>query len=246
MGSNLYISASGALARMTQLDLVANNLSNAATTGFKRDDALFEAVLESSLGETDGGVQAGAPSRSFVQTERIASEFEAGPIKTTGSPLDLAILGSGFLEVQTPEGPRYTRAGSLVVDAGGRITTADGFPVMGEGGPVLASGADVHFTARGELQNSQGTSLGRIRIVEFEDLGALQKERHQLFSAGPAAGLSLVASPRVAPGSLEASNVDSVKELGALVLLQRAFEANVRTLQADDQATASLIREVRG
>lgn len=242
----MYISASGALARMTQLDLVSNNLANLGTTGFKRDSALFEAVMESSLQDADGLEQSGAPGRSFVQTERVASEFEAGPINTTGAPLDIAILGPGFLEIQTAEGPQYTRAGSLVVDRDGRLSTSSGDPVMGDGGPIQVAGTNVHFRGNGEITNDQGTVLGRVKIVEFENLNALQKRRHQQFEAGPTAGIRAVPSPRIIPESLEASNVNSVKELGTLVMLQRAFQANVQVLQADDQATASLIREIRG
>lgn len=246
MPSNLYVSAAGAMARLTQLDLVSNNLANSGTTGYKRDGAYFESVLEASLMNQNGEAVAGGPGLNFVRSQGVASDFEAGSIDKTGAPLDVAILGPGFLEVQTEQGPRYTRAGSLVVDALGQLTTTDGQPVMGEGGPIQATGSGVHVKPDGQIFDAQNNPLGRLKIVEFQNLSALKKEGHQRFEALPGALPTATANPSVAPGSLESSNVNAVTELGTLVILQRAFEANIKTLQADDDATASLIREVRG
>ncbi len=246
MPSNLYVSAAGAMARLTQLDLVANNLANANTTGYKRDGAFFESVLEASLTTKDGEVVAGAPGLNFVRSQGISSDFEAGSINATGGPLDFAILGPGFLEVQTDQGLRYTRAGSLVVDAAGSLVTRDGQLVMGDGGPIQVSGSGIHIAPSGDILNDANNRLGRLKIVEFENLLALKKEGHQRFEAREGAGPSTLAAPRLATESLEASNVNTVSELSTLVILQRAFQANIRTLQADDDATAKLIREVRG
>lgn len=246
MPSNIYVSASGAMARLTQLDLVANNLANADTAGYKRDAAFFESVLEASLTDKDGKNVEGASGLNFVRSQGISSDFEAGPIKKTGAPLDIAILGRGFLEIQTDQGLRYTRAGSLVVNEAGKLTTRDGQPVMGNGGPIEVSGSGIHIAPNGEVLAGNGNRLGRVKIVEFENLQALRKEGHLRFEAREGAGPNTLTEPSFATESLEGSNVNTVRELSALMLLQRAFDANVRTLQADDDATARLIREVRG
>lgn len=246
MPSNLYVSASGAMARLAQLDLVANNLANAGTTGYKRDGAFFEAVLQSSLTDEDGETVSGAPGLNFVRSQGMSSDFEAGSIEKTGGALDIAIKGPGFLEVETAEGPRYTRSGSLKISSEGTLITRDGMPVMGDGGPITVSGSGVHFMPNGELRDEAGNSLGRVKVVEFDNLLALKKGAHQRYEALDDAGPLPVANPKVAPESLEGSNVNTVHELGTLVVLQRAFDANIRTLQADDEATASLIREFRG
>lgn len=246
MPSNLYVSAAGAMARLTQLDLVANNIANAGTTGYKRDGAYFESVLQASLSDQEGEPIPGAPGLEFVRSNGIASDFESGSIERTGAPLDVAILGSGFLEVQTEQGLRYTRAGSLMVNAAGTLTTRDGKAVMGEGGPIQVSGTGVHIAPSGEVQNEAGNVLGRLKVVEFENRLALKKEGHQRFEAQEGAGPVTAAAPRLAGQSLEGSNVNPVNELSALVVLQRAFDANLKTMQADDEATNRLIREIRG
>lgn len=246
MSSNLYVSAAGAMARLTQLDLVANNLANAGTTGYKRDGAMFESVLQSSLRNWEGAIVPGAPGLNFVRSFGVGSDFEAGSIEKTGVPLDFAILGQGFLEIQTGEGLRYTRAGSLKVDAEGNLTTRDGQQVMGSDGPILASGAGIHISPSGQILDSANTELGRMKFVEFEDLLKLKKIGNQRFEALPGANPTEIERPSLAPRSLEGSNVNTIFEMSTLVVLQRAFEANMRILQADDEATKRLIREVRG
>lgn len=246
MPSNLYVSAAGAMARLTQLDLVSNNIANAGTTGYKRDGAFFESVLQSSLRDEEGEPLSGLPGMEFVRSTGVASDFEAGSVMATGGALDVAILGSGFLEVQTDQGLRYTRAGSLMVDAGGTLTTQDGQPVMGEGGPIQVTGSGVHVEPSGEVRDANGNVLGRLKVVDFQNLLALRKEGHQRFAAGEEAIPTPRTDARFVTQSLEGSNVNPVDELSTLVVLQRAFDANIRTMQADDEATSRLIREIQG
>ncbi|MCH7866276.1 MAG: flagellar hook basal-body protein [Myxococcales bacterium] len=246
MSSNLYVSAAGAMARLTQLDLVANNLANAGTTGYKRDGAMFESVLQNSLTDSEGEIVLGAPGLNFVRSYGIGSDFEAGSIEKTGVPLDFAILGPGFLEIQTDDGPRYTRSGSLKVDAAGNLTTRDGQLVAGIGGPIQASGIGVHVSSSGQILDGANVELDRLKIVEFENLLELKKGGSQRYEALEGANPTQVERPTLVPQSLEGSNVNTVLEMSTLVILQRAFEANIKILQADDDATKRLIREVRG
>ncbi len=246
MPSNLYVSAVGAMARLTQLDLVANNIANAGTTGYKRDDAFFESVLQASLQDEDGQTVPGLPGLEFVRSNGIANDFESGSVERTGAPLDVAIHGRGFLEVQTEQGLRYTRAGSLMVNAEGMLTTRDGQAVMGEGGPIPITGTGAQIDPGGEIRNDAGNVLGRLKLVEFQNTADLRKEGHQRFAAGENAGPVTAQNPSFITQSLEGSNVNPVNELSNLVALQRAFDANIRTMQADDEATSRLLREIQG
>ncbi|MCP5039729.1 MAG: flagellar basal-body rod protein FlgF [bacterium] len=246
MPSNLYVSAAGAVARMTQLDLVANNLANTGTTGFKRDAAHFESVLRASLRDEEGEPISGAPGLEFVRSTGIASDFEAGSIQRTDAPMDVAIVGAGFLEIQTEQGLRYTRAGSLMVDSAGTLTTKDGKAVMGADGPIQVTGSGVRIQPSGELQDGAGNVLGRLKVVEFQNPLVLKKEGRQRYEAPEEAGPLTAQSPQFITQSLESSNVNSVSELSTMVILQRAFDANIKTMQADDEATSRLIREIQG
>jgi len=134
LGSQAYVATSGALARLRQLDALANNLANARTPGFKAQESVFEAVLQSTFRDTEGGLVPGAPARAFVAALPERSDFGPGPSTPTGAPLDVAIEGRGFFEVETPDGPRYTRAGHFSVNSDGQLSTSDGFAVSGEAG----------------------------------------------------------------------------------------------------------------
>ena len=245
MGDSIYVSASGAVSRLRQLEVVANNLANADTTGFKADRAIFHSALESALLGPEGEI-AGAPGSVFVHPSESVTNHSAGGIQRTGSPLDVAIQGPGFFAVDTPAGVRYTRAGSFAVDGDGNLATPDGHPVLGEGGPISLGDEAGRITSSGEVTNDRGEVLGRLRVVEFspEDLGILEKEGSTLFRA-PAEAVGLPTdAPELIEGSLEGSNVSPIHEMAVLMLLQRSYEATMQVLQSDDQATESLIREV--
>jgi flagellar basal body rod protein FlgG len=246
LGDGLYIAASGALARLRDLDIVANNLANADTIGFKRDRPVFQAVLESSLSGEDAAPIAGAPGRSFASVDGVASDFASGAAASTGGALDVALRGRGFFEVETPAGPRYTRAGAFQVAADGTLVTSGGLPVQGDGGPLQTGGRAAQLLASGELVDERGVALGRLRVVDFASPERLIKEGEGLYRSADGLEPETLESFELLPGSLEQSNVEPVRELAALVVLQRAFDAAMRTLTADDQTTRQLIQEVSG
>jgi len=245
LGSDLYLAASGAAARLRDLDVVANNLANADSTGFKRDSAVFEASLAAALRDPEGHPLPGPDATAFVDAALVATDFAAGPVSATGSPLDVAIRGPGFFEVDTPEGPRYTRAGSFVVNGAQELSTPDSHPVIGEGGPIGLGSRPVEIRATGEVVDDQGSVLGRLRVVDFDPPAGLEKVGGGLFRAPE----SLAPIPRpdavLFPRSLERSNVVPVKELTTLLLLQRAFEMNMQVIATDDQMTQQLLQEVQ-
>lgn len=245
MGSESYISASGASAQLRDLDVVANNLSNVGTPGYKRSASIFRAVLESSLRRESGVLVPGEPSSAFVSTDEIGTNFERGSVERTGSSLHAMIDGPGFYEIRTPQGTRYTRAGNFIVNREGELSTPSGHPVQGEGGSIEVRDSAARIDQTGALVDSTGNVIGRLKVSDFDDPQALVREGQSVFSAPEDAGLRVLDGSKFIPGSVEGSNVDASRELATMVMLQRAFETNVRAMQIDDETTQTLIEGIR-
>jgi len=245
MGSNGYISASGASAQLRDLDVVANNLANASTPGFKRSESIFRSVLESSLRDANGRVQPGAPGAAFVATDLVGSDFSSGSAEQTGSPLHAMIEGSGFFEVETARGVRYSRAGNFILNRAGQLATPSGDPVVGQSGPITITSGDARIMPTGDITDRNGNIFGRLKVVDFANVQELVREGNSVYRAGKEAGLLDVESPKLIPETIEGSNVNSSRELAAMVILQRAFETNLRSMQVDDQTTQRLIEGIR-
>lgn len=246
MGSSMWVGLSGAIARLREIDVVSNNLANADTVGFKRERIAFSSALESAVSDLGVGPAAGAPGRAFAVEAPGGIDPTAGALAQTGEPLDVAIDGKGWFEIQTPEGMRYTRAGAFVVASDGTLTTQAGDPVMGAGGPIATGDGHATVLPSGDVLDRNGVAVGRLRVVEFAP-NALEQSGGNLFAPRPdGPPPTEVTDVRVAPGSLERSNVQPVAELAALVLLQRAFEVSVRAIQSDDESTQRLIEELSG
>jgi flagellar basal-body rod protein FlgF len=240
----MWVGLSGAVARLREIDVVSNNLANADTVGFKRERVAFSSALESAVSDLGVGPARGAPGRAFAVEAPGGFDPTGGALAQTGEPLDVAIEGPGFFEIETANGPRWTRAGAFVLSTDGTLVTHAGDPVMGAGGPITADGKAT-VLASGDVLDRSGLSVGRIKVVRFEDPNALVPEGGNLFAARPDAPPPVdVEDARVAPGALERSNVQPVAELAALVLLQRAFEISMQSVRSDDESTQSLIEEL--
>ena len=168
--SDIYVSASGAIARLHDLDVVANNLANADTAGFRRDLTIFEVAVQSALRDVERENVPGSAGRALTGIASSTSDYGSGPITETGKPLDVAILGPGWFEVETPQGLRYTRAGAFAVDPEQRVVTPDGHPVQGAGGELRTGAGIPEFTPAGDLVDSTGATLGQLKLVDFERL----------------------------------------------------------------------------
>jgi len=244
VGSNLYIGASGAMSRLRQLEIVANNLANSDSVGFKADRVLFHTALEAAVGPGEDGPVDGAPGGVYVETGAVRPDLSRGAVRTTGAPLDAAIDGAGFFVVETPEGERFTRAGSFVVGPDGELSTPSGLRVLGPSGPITVTQPGTRIHANGELVDAQGRRVGSLRIAAFENPAALEKQGTGLFRAPEGVAPEDVDEPSLLEGSLEESNVKPVVELAALMTLQRAFDAAMQSMQAEDSATERLIQEI--
>jgi flagellar basal-body rod protein FlgF len=224
--------------KMARMEVIANNLANVNTTGFKRD-RLFVQMLNDSVG---GKTDAAGDLDGVRVTEGV--DFSEGSLRQTGNPLDVAIQGRGFFAVNTPGGVRFTRNGSFRLSADGSLVNTDGYQVEGTGGAIRFPGieklqqATVSIAETGEVLIDKDP-IGRLRIVEFADTSVLSKESASLFSAAPGALMTEgSSSSAVKQGVLEESNVDGVEEMIAMTELQRSFDTDQKVLQALDDSVA--------
>src|SRR6187551_1726840 len=212
MANELLIGLSRQLTLERQMDVVANNVANVNTTGYKADRSLFAEYLTSPAHEDNFK---GRDRRvSFVQDRATFHDFAQGAAEQTKNPLDVAVDGSGFLVVQTPAGERYTRDGGMQINNLGQLVNASGFPVLGTSGPIVFQPTDKNITiaADGNVTVVEGTNRidsvrGKLRLVSFADPQKLVKEGSNLYS-GIAAQPDIKSTLR--QGFIEKSNVNSV------------------------------------
>jgi flagellar basal-body rod protein FlgF len=226
------------------MDVIANNIANMATPGFKRESLLFEEyVVEVPANEAEGP---GTVDVSFVLDVGTARDLNSGRLENTGVPTDVAINGAGYFVVQTPEGERYTRNGHFHFDPTGRLVTDDGHAVLSQGGEIAVRPEDgaMHISADGTISTALGV-LGRLRIVTFENERALMKAGASLYTTGEGqAGPQNVEQIQVAQGTLERSNVEPVIEIARMVQVMRAYQANLDITQTSQDLLRRAIEKL--
>jgi flagellar basal-body rod protein FlgF len=231
-----------------QLDVVANNIANVNTTGYKNDSSLFEEFLTSGAHE-DNFV--GSDRRvSFVQDRGTFRDFSQGALEQTKNPLDLAIDGSAFLVVQTPAGERYTRDGGLQLNNQGQLVTVAGNPVLGAGGPIVfqPTDHDVNVTPDGTITVVEGNGTtdsirGKLRLVSFADAQKMLKEGLNLYTAGEGSPQPDAKSV-VRQGFIEKSNVNSVAEMSRMIEVTRAYTQIATLLQQQSDMHKTAIQQL--
>lgn len=226
MDNAVLIGLSRQMALGRALDVVANNVANVNTTGFKADDSLFAEYLMPVA--RDNGFKGGDSRVSYVHDRATFRDFGQGALEQTGNPLDVAINGPGFLTVQTPRGQRYTRNGSLQMDATGQLVTAEGNPVLGTGGPIVLQNGDrnISIAEDGTVSARQGTTTavrGKLQLSTFTAPQLLQKESSSLYVAPATAQPAIDPKVRVVQGSVEKSNVNSVEAMTRLIEVTRNY-----------------------
>ncbi len=226
--SDQFIDTYSALeARMKIIDVIANNLANANTNGFKRD---FGHILQEET-----RVEAGTKV-----------DFSTGDLVSTGNELDAAINGQGFFAIQTPNGVRYTRNGSFSLNAGGELVTQDGMPVLNSSGSPINAGHGKVAIQDGGSVTVDGNETAKLKIVNFKEPQKLQKEglSRMIWTGAPDA-VQDVPDPRLKSGALERSNVNAIDEMVHLMSAYREFEAvqkTLRTLMSD--MNSKLVQEL--
>lgn len=256
MSGDIYMAAAGALATERKLDLIANNLANVNTAGFKRDIGQFKFAepQDPNIGEPSPTASIPELAAEAFWTEfRSVTDFSGGKFKQTGNTLDVAISGNGFFSVQTDEGIRYTRSGDFTLNADGVLSTKDGFAVMGTGGEIRIPLTIANGESNGVAIDSEGgitvgsTKVGQLQVVDFDDRAQLLKVGNTLF-ASPEAGAAAIEAEdfSINQGFIELSNVDSVKMMTEMIEVLRGYEAYQKIIQSIDKINQSAIKEVAG
>ena len=232
MFRSLHVAATGMVAQETNLDTISNNLANANTTGYKRQDTQFEDLIYQTVRPAGPGGGVGAPAGvqlgSGARVVATSRQFSQGAMQQTDNPLDVAIEGAGFLAVNRVNGDvAYTRAGALRLDAQGRLVNVEGLPLE----PAInipIDSTNVTIGADGTVSATQAgqhtpTQLGQIQLVNFPNPAGLQAAGHNLFTLTGASGDPTSGTPgsnglgSLMQGSLESSNVEVVQEMIGLI-----------------------------
>jgi flagellar basal-body rod protein FlgF len=244
MENTLLIGLSRQMVLERQMDVVANNVANVNTNGYKADKSLFQEYLRT--GAREDNFIGSDRAVSFVLDRGSYRDFTQGSAEQTKNPLDVTIDGGGFLVVQTAAGERYTRDGGLQINNQGQLVTANGDAVLGTNGPIVfqPTDHDIAIAADGNISVVEGTNRtdsvrGKLRLVSFADAQQLLKEGSNLYSAGNAAAQPDTAS-RVRQGFVEKSNVSSVTEMSRMIEVTRTYTqiANMLQQQSDLHKTA--------
>jgi flagellar basal-body rod protein FlgF len=246
MENALLVGLSRQVALSRELDVVANNIANINTNGFKADGAVFEQFI-GKIARSDN--MTSHDSRvSFVRDRATWVDMSQGTVEHTGNPLDVAIVGKGFLAVQTPNGERYTRNGALQINNSGQLVTSEGYQVLGESGPIVLQPTDhdVSISEDGTISVREGATAnaeslrGKLRLVNFAQPGQLQKDGSGTFRAPNGVTPDQDITLRVSQGSIEKSNVHSVLEMTRMIEVTRTYTqvATMMAQQSDLQKSA--------
>ncbi|HUN98255.1 MAG TPA: flagellar basal-body rod protein FlgF [Bradyrhizobium sp.] len=231
-----------------QLDVVANNIANVNTTGFKADQSLFQEYL--MPGAHEDNFMGRDRRESYVEDRGTYRDFSQGAAQQTKNPLDLAIQGNGFLVVQTAAGERYTRDGGLQLNNQGQLVTAEGDQVLGTAGPIVfqPTDHDVNIAPDGTVTVQEGINRtdslrGKLRLVSFADAQRLLKEGSNLYSAAAGDAQPDLKST-IEQGYLEKSNVNAVAEMSRMIEVTRAYTQIATMLNQESDLHKTAIEQL--
>lgn len=233
-----YIALSRQMVLRREMDVIANNMANLNTPAYKGQSMLFVEYLET----TDSGEK-----MSFVQDISLVRNLTEGQMTTTENPLDLAIAGEGYFEIETPVGPRYSRNGVFQLNADGQLVTSSGQPVLGEGGQPITlppNSTDVTITRDGTISTSHGPA-GRLRLVRFEDEQAMVKLADGLYDADGQDALPAEGA-EVMQGMVEGSNVQGIIELTRMIETARSYSSTGKLVNDEHERLRRAIQSLGG
>jgi flagellar basal-body rod protein FlgF len=234
------IGLSRQIALQRQMDVVANNMANINTTGFKAENILFQEYVMPVARDRDFPM-ADQPL-SFVQDWATVHDLSGGAMVQTGGEFDVGLNGDGFFAVQTPAGERWTRSGAFQLSANGTLVDLNGNPVLGEGGPIQFSPEEtgILIGADGSISSSAGPK-GKLRLVEFSNPQELAREGTNLFSGGTPVAATRTSAMQ---GFTERSNVSGVAEMAEMIRVTRAYESVTNLAQKQDEMRRTAIQRL--
>lgn len=222
-----------------QMDIIANNIANMNTNGYKAERMMFVEHLVRSR----GGERVLGEKLAYVRDVASWRDTAEGGLESTGKPLDVAIQGDGFFAIETPVGERYTRSGRFTVNDAGQLVTSDGHGVLAEGGaPIFFSPADKNITIAGDgTISTENGPLGRLRVVRFESNQNMEMVAGGLLTTEDPP--EDVAAPRVVQGMVEGSNVQGVVEMTRMIHVHRAYDGARRLIQGEHDRIRKMVEE---
>ena len=237
------------IALQRELDVVANNIANLNTNGFKADNVVFHEYL--MPGARANSFAARDRHVSFVHDRATWLDLSQGPLQQTGNPLDIAISGNAFLTIQTPRGERYTRNGALQLNNAGELVTSEGHKVIGENGPIVLQANDraIAISADGTISVREGRNTtdslrGKLKLVTFAQPQRLEKDGTSAYAAPAAVQAQPATLARVAQGNIEKSNVRSVVEMTRMVEVSRTYSQIATILQQQGEMRRAAIEKL--
>ena len=249
MNRTLWVSASGMETQQAMTDVIANNMANVNTTGFKRDlihfqDMLYQTISTPGAATTQAETPVGIQFGTGVKTVAIAKEFSQGEFKNTSSQYDVAIEGQGFFKILMPDGTNaYTRNGNFHLNSSGQVVSSMGYQVVGF--PAVSTNADEIIIAPdgtvSTIVGSTQTTAGRLTLTRFTNNEGLKSLGYGLYQETQASGAPTDGNPTdqgygtLAQNYLETSNVEIVKEMVNMIAAQRAYELNSKSIKTGDQ-----------
>ena len=239
MDNVLYVGLSRQMTLQREMDVIANNVANVNTTGFK---------LESLMVETDtehlpvDPTNVNLPNVNFSLDAGVVRDFSQGGLTETGGPLSMAIQGQGFFKVMTPQGERYTRDGRFQLDAQGRVVTATGDPVQGDNGDIVLDPLKgPPKVASDGTVSQQNQAVGKISVVTFASLSALTKEGDGYYGNDSNLQPQPADGALVRQGMLESSNVEPITQITRLIQVSRAYENIANMMDQTSQLSSSAV-----
>ena len=231
MDNTMYVALSRQMTLRRELDVIANNISNSDTTGFKVETAMVRTDESDRAKMVDG-----PKSLKFVIDDGVLRDFSQGALNKTGGTFDLAIEGQGFFKIQTGAGERFTRDGRFTLGADGRLTAQGGDPVLGESGEIVVDPEQGAVTIAADGVVSQnGEQIGKIGVFAFDDLSSLSKDGDNLLRNTSNIQPQVSTAARVRQGMLESSNVNSIDQITRMIEVSRAYESLARTIEGSSE-----------
>lgn len=243
MLKGLYTSALGLAVQNRRQEVVANNLANSNTVGYKKETVIasaFPNMLIQRLNDpaTPNEAPVVGNLSMGVRIDDVVTDHSRGIVRESGNPLEMALRSEGYFVINTPMGERYTRSGEFKLDAEGRLVTSDGYPVMGQSGEIVIKDGNVQVSEEGVIY-SAGKEVGKLRIVTLG--GNIIKEGSSLFRGEDP---QEVEKPLVAQGFVEDSNANALEEMVTMISVLRAYESNQKLIQIQDSTLEKAVNEV--
>jgi flagellar basal-body rod protein FlgF len=250
MSGSIYLAASGAILQQLKLEILANNVANVNTSGYKEDLPIFrlydDTPTDQNLNSNNRTNTLRQEISPYTPPFAVRTNFSAGSIRPTGNPLDLALNGDGFFTVQTAEGVRYTRQGNFRLNENGVLVTQNDDSVLGQGSEIVIDGREITVGSDGTIQ-VDGSIVDQLRLVRFDDLTQLKKVAHTMFEPADGFGPEIeldADDTNVNQGFLELSNVNAIRAMTDMIEALRVSEAYQKVIHSADDATSKIVNGV--